>query len=76
VVGRSRLLIAIIGYGSFALSVLVWGCGEKGEKKTNPGFGKYCVRLQYTHRTCGAALEDDFSYNKKMFCQVISLNFE
>jgi len=29
VVGPSGLLIAIIGYGSFASSVLVWGWGRK-----------------------------------------------
>jgi hypothetical protein len=63
VVGRSRLLIAIIGYRTFALSVLLWGWGKK-KKKTNPGFEKCCVPLQYTQSTCGAALEDDFSYNK------------
>ncbi len=34
-----------------------------GNKKTNPGLGKYRVSLQYTQRTSGAALEDDFSYN-------------
>ncbi len=34
-----------------------------GKQKTNPGFGKYRVSLQYTQRTSGAALEDDFSYN-------------
>ncbi len=34
-----------------------------GKQKTNPGFGKYGVSLQYTQRTSGAALEDDFSYN-------------
>jgi hypothetical protein len=58
------MLIAIIGSRSFALSVLVLGWGKK-KKKTNPGFGKCCVPLQYTQSTCGAALEDDFSYNNK-----------
>jgi hypothetical protein len=43
----SRLIIAIIGYRSFALSVLVWGWGKKKKRKeTNSDFGKYCVPLQ------------------------------
>jgi hypothetical protein len=67
VVGRSRLLIAIIGYRSYALSVLVWGWEKKKEKETNLGFGIYRVPLQYTQSTCGAALKDDFSYNKSCF---------
>jgi hypothetical protein len=66
VVGLSGLRIAIIGYRSFALSVLVWGL-EKKRKETNPGFGIYCVPLQYTQSTCGAALKDDFSYSKRCF---------
>jgi len=57
--------MAIIGYRSFALSVLVWGCAKKRRKETNPGFVKYCVPLQYTQSTCGAALKDDFNYNNK-----------
>jgi hypothetical protein len=65
-VGPSGLLIAIIGNGSFALSVLVWGWGKK-EEETNHAFGKYCVPLQYTQSTCGAALKDDFNYNKRCF---------
>ncbi len=76
-VSSSGLLIAIIGYPSFALSVLVWGCAKKKKRKeTNPGFVKYCVPLQHTQSICGAALKDDFNYNKKVFCQVISINFE
>jgi hypothetical protein len=38
---------------------------EKNKKETNPGFEKYCVPLPYTQSTCGAALKDDFSYNKR-----------
>jgi len=55
------LLVAIKGYGSFEVSVLV----EKNKKETNPGLEKYCVPLPYTQSTCGAALKDDFSYNKR-----------
>jgi hypothetical protein len=67
------LLIAIIGYRSFALSVLVWGWAKKQRKETNPGFGKYCFPLQYTQSTCGAALKDDFNYNKRK--NVLSSDF-
>jgi len=44
----------------------VWGCAKKKKKRkeTNPGFVKYCVPLQYTQSICGAALKDDFNYNK------------
>jgi hypothetical protein len=41
--------------------------GKKKEKETNPGFGIYRVPLQYTQSICGAALKDDFSYNKSCF---------
>jgi len=44
--GSSGLLIAIIDYRSFVLSVLLWGWGEKNRKETDPRFGKYCVPLQ------------------------------
>jgi hypothetical protein len=37
---------------------------KKREKILNPGFVKYCVPLQYTQSICGAALKDDFNYNK------------
>jgi hypothetical protein len=74
VVGPSGLLIAIIGYRSFALSVLVWGWGKQ-KKETNPGFGKYCVSLQYTQSTCGAALKDHFNYNKSYIQGVLSSDF-
>jgi hypothetical protein len=45
----------------------VWGWEKKKRKETNPGFGIYCVPLKYTQSSCGAALKDDFSYNKSCF---------
>jgi len=62
VVGPSGLVVPIIGYRSFVVSVLVWGW--KKIKETNPGFGKYCVPLPYIHSTCGATLKDDFNYSR------------
>jgi hypothetical protein len=41
--------------------------GWEKKKNSNPGFEKYFVPLQYTQSTCGAALEDDFSSNKRCF---------
>jgi hypothetical protein len=55
VVGPSGLLIAIIGYRSFVVSVLI-GLGKKKKRETNPGFGKYCVPLPYSQSTYGVAL--------------------
>jgi hypothetical protein len=63
VVGPNGLLIVIIGYQSFVVLVLVWGWEKK--LKNDLGFGKYCVPLPYTHSTCGVALKDDFSYNRR-----------
>jgi hypothetical protein len=52
------------------MSVLVWGWGKK---KTNPGFGKYCVPLPYPQSTKRMIL----ATTKGVFvCQRISLNFE
>jgi hypothetical protein len=52
----------------------VWGWGKQ-KKETNPGFGKYCVSLQYTQSTCGAALKDHFNYNKSYIQGVLSSDF-
>jgi hypothetical protein len=45
---------------------LLRGVGKK-INNSNPGFEKYFVPLQYTQSTFGAALEDDFSSNKRCF---------
>jgi hypothetical protein len=56
------LVVAIIGYRSVAVSVLVWGWERKIKI---PGIAKYCVPLPYTQSTCRAAVKYDFSYNKR-----------
>jgi hypothetical protein len=43
----------------------------------NPGFGKYCIPLQYTKSTYGAALRMILATTEGVFAfQVISVHFE
>jgi hypothetical protein len=58
------------------VSVLVWVWGKK-RKKTNPGFGKYCVSLPYTQSTYGAPLRMILATTEGVFAfQLISVHFE
>jgi hypothetical protein len=77
VVGPSGLLIAIIGYWSFAVSVLVWTWGKRKEKKLILVLGNIVFHCQLRAPMERAALRMILVTTEGVFAfQVISVHFE